>query len=280
MRALPSPGALAPPSYVRGAASEASRFKHEVSLSTDALSSSSRRSWTRSVTSLRHPTTPATVPAASVSARRLRSQTRSAPACEQDSGRAEHRSGSRRRRPAGRRRHDGERGLEDGPVRGDDRRSSTPPPCSSTRRPTMVCMRSLVNATWPAMSTSNRPTGTDSDNLLNSCSRDRSRDISASASFCAVMSRTSRQILFVAPFGSGDRSDSPLEPPETGGNLEGVLPDLGPASLEDGARDLLQPEPHVLADHLGVRPAEQLVPGRYEQGVVGGPDPEIGAVLV
>ena len=49
----------------------AARFKHDVSLSTDALTSSSRRSCTRSVTSLRHPTAPLTTPVPSVRARKL-----------------------------------------------------------------------------------------------------------------------------------------------------------------------------------------------------------------
>jgi len=44
--------------------------------------------------------------------------------------------------------------------------------------------------------------------------------------------------------------------------------------------DLHQPEANLIAEGLCECPAEQFAPGRCKEGVVGGPNPEVSAVLV
>ena len=63
-------------------------------------------------------------------------------------------------------------------------------------------------------------------------------------------------------------------------DLQAVLPELGAIGLEDLADDSGQTETDLLAECLTVGLSEQCVPGYCEEGVVGGPDLEVGAVLV
>ena len=77
-----------------------------------------------------------------------------------------------------------------------------------------------------------------------------------------------------------DRSEPALEPPDARRDLQAVLTGLGATRLENMADGAGQAQTDIFADGLANCPAEHLAPGRGQQGVVGGPDPQVRAVLV
>ncbi len=80
--------------------------------------------------------------------------------------------------------------------------------------------------------------------------------------------------------GPGDRCDPALEPPDACRDREAVVPEMRAIRLEDLSDDFGQAAADLLAERLTMGLAEQFGPRHRKQVVIGGPDLEVGAILV